>query len=444
MSRPTDRTGSTTVSELDVFRSHRGSAAFLTGILAIIVSVGSLMLWSYFASLATAVVAPGIVVVGSGRKYVQHLTGGIVKAIYVSEGDRVIAGQVLVTLDPAVLDASLEAVQKLIALNVAMRARLTAEQAGISSVTFPSCPPNVSAVAWAFAVDGQRHLFSDRHGSMAKRLDSFRNEADQETSSATSDIQQLQFEDERIALTQRELKDASLLAQSGDDTSHHVMEVARSLATLQEDRSGLQARSQEALKLAHYDEIEKETAISNFRESAGLDLQQVEKEEPELAERFKVLLKQRDDLTIKAPVSGRVVNLSAHTVGGVIDASSPIMEIVPESDALVLEAQVRPEDIGTLTKGSPVDIRVAGVVGQNLPRLTGKVSDISADRLEDPVHGASFFRVRVESPQVKPEGGMGRILKPGVGVTLMIRSGQQSPVRYLISPLTEFFSLALH
>ena len=116
---------------------------------------------------------------------------------------------------------------------------------------------------------------------------------------------------------------------------------------------------------------------------------------------------------------------------------------MPDDDTLVLEAKVRPDDIEGVRLGSPVDVRLLGFNGQRLPRIVGSVTRISADRIEDPVHGTPFFRVRAEVNRDNLAKMGLHEFRAGLPITLMIREGQQSPLAYLTMPLLAFFSRPL-
>jgi HlyD family type I secretion membrane fusion protein len=144
---------------------------------------------------------------------------------------------------------------------------------------------------------------------------------------------------------------------------------------------------------------------------------------------------------LRAAVSGTVVNLTAHTVGGVITPGAPVLEIVPDDDPLVIEAQVRPSDIEHLRPGLPVDIRLTGFDAKRLPRLTGTVSSISADRLIDRLRGTPYFEVRIQAAQTMKQ--INRELRPGMAVDVMIFTGEQTVVEYLVEPLLSFFARSM-
>ena len=415
----------------------------LIGVIATIVSIGGLIFWSYVATISSAVIVPGTVVVDSGRKYIQHISGGTVKSIDVYDGEEVKAGQVLICLDTVALDTVYGSLERLVAINVGAQIRLRAEQDNANFVLFPRQIADVDVLIWTEAKQEQIKMFEARRASLVAKNDTLKSDGKEAALVVKSIDEQIGAQRVRIDLTEQELATAESLAQSGYDTRHHVLEISRSLAEYRIELASLHSRELDAQQNTEHDRLEALQAIASFSESAGADLQQAQREYADLSLKMKSIAQQVAALKVRTPVSGRVVNLAVHTIGGVVGAGATILELVPENDPLVLEAEVRPDDIDNVVVGLPVDIRLAGFDGQKLPRLRGRVTRVSADRLEDPVRAAGFFRIRAE---VGPEGmaDLGsHELKAGMVVTLMIKKGQQTPIEYLLSPLTTFFTRAL-
>ncbi len=415
----------------------------LFGSLAVLGSLGGLIIWSYMAIIASAIIVPGVVVVDSGRKSVQHVNGGTIKSIEVHEGQEVKAGQVLIRLDPDNLEFAYESLERLLAINVASESRLHAEQDGLREISFLNQPEFVSSSEWLNAKGEQVRLFSMRQTSLKVKVQTLRSDG-LEALSVSDDVKdQASLQKTRILLTQQELANAELLARSGYGTRQRVLEVKRSVAELESELSSLQSKEVDTEQTFAHDCLAARQIVSSFAEDAGSDLQQVERDHADLLLKIRTLRQEMAGLDMKAPVSGRVVNIGVHTIGGVVIAGSTALEIVPDGDALVLEAKVRPDDIEGVTLGSPVDVRLTGFNGQRLPRIVGSVTRISADRIEDPVHGTPFFRVRAEVNRDNL-GKMGlHEFRAGMPITLMIREGQQTPLAYLTSPLIAFFTRPL-
>jgi membrane fusion protein, type I secretion system len=139
-------------------------------------------------------------------------------------------------------------------------------------------------------------------------------------------------------------------------------------------------------------------------------------------------------LDVRAPVSGVVVNMVAHTVGGVIAPGSPILDIVPKNDELMIEAQVRPSDIDGVKAGLVADLRFPGFNSSQIPRLTGTVTRVSADRLTA-ASGAPYFLVRVQVSDAELARLHGLSLIPGMPAEVLINKSERTLLHYLLAPI---------
>ena len=422
-------------------KENKGSrrAAYI-GLSAIAISFACFMSWSLATAIASATVAQGTVVVVSGRKYIENLLGGTVEVIGVEEGQKVRRGQLLAKMNTDQYDIIITSMQALLASNVGQQARLTCEQLGCRTPIYPSKIEMVDDVRWHQAVIEQQAIFHAQTTSLSNRLDASQTNLAKARLEAPMISDELSSAKRRLALTSEELRTAMLLAQQGNGTRQRVIEVARAFAELQGEVINLQTKEVESQHEVKSEQIDIARLTSSFSEEAVVELQQVDREHEELVEKLATVLQQRKDCYVRAPVNGRVVNLSVHTIGGVVAPGAPLLELVPEEDKLVIDAKVSPTDVTSIKPGLPVDIRFPGLDGQRMPRLTGKITNVSADRLEDAMGGKPYFLVRAELPSINLLQSSSHELKVGTEVTVMISKGEQTPIRYLIEPLLTFFA----
>jgi multidrug efflux pump subunit AcrA (membrane-fusion protein) len=142
-------------------------------------------------------------------------------------------------------------------------------------------------------------------------------------------------------------------------------------------------------------------------------------------------------LLLKAPLAGQVMNLSVHTIGGVITPGKELMQIVPTGDPLVLDARIDPKDIEQVHVGQPVTIRLTGLNQRVTPELSGKVSVVSRDIVRDDQHNASYYEARVAFGSHQLEKIKDVELQPGMPAQVMIETGARSPISYLLKPLRD-------
>src|SRR5262245_33741564 len=172
--------------------------------------------------------------------------------------------------------------------------------------------------------------------------------------------------------------------------------------------------------------------VSVQRDLAGVsgDIGRLKAQEARATERLR-------RLEIRAPLGGRILNLTLHTIGGVIAAGKELMQIVTSGDALVLEAKVAPKDIDQVHTNQSVVMRLPGLNQRTTRQLTGTVLVVSPDLLQDEARNTKFYTARIAFN----EGELGRLhgvhLIPGMPADVMIQTEARSALSYLVKPLVD-------
>jgi HlyD family type I secretion membrane fusion protein len=392
--------------------------------------------WAAMAPLSSAAIAPGTVVVDSNRKLVQHLEGGVIREILVRDGDLVEAGQVLLRLDGANVRAALASVRPMLATNQAYKARLLAERDGLDRIMFPDdlVADAGTDAATAQILAGQSRVFETRRHTLDGERSLNGNRLAQSRQKLEGLVRQLDVKEREMALMRNELADYAILLSKGFTTKSRFASVQRTMQQLEIEQADLQSKIEEGKVLVKRYELEDEQLNKNFIEQVENELYKVEQESYQLLERLRAIQDQHARLDVRAPVSGVVVNMVAHTVGGVISPGSPILDIVPKNDELMIEAQVRPSDIDGVKTGLVADLRFPGFNSSDIPRLTGMVTRVSADRLTG-ASGNPYFlvRVQVSDPELARLDGLSLI--PGMPAEVLIKKSERTFFQYLLSPI---------
>lgn len=416
----------------------------IAGLTAVIAAFGSLALWSVLAPIASAAIAPGVVTVQGSRKTIQHTDGGVVREILVQDGDRVELDQALLTFDTTRLDNTVQTLRSLLAIKIAQKARLSAERDGAADVEFPTQPTySVDLASFPQATVEQRKLFIARREALEARVAATLGEGEQSAEASKGLRQQFLAQERRLNLTEAELRTAQELAKTGSGTLRRVLEVSRVVADIQGDLAGLSARAAEAERKVDSASLEARRVRTAFQEGVESEFVENTREQLDIAER---LLNAHDQLKrsrLLAPTAGQVVSLLVHTVGAVVAPGVPLLDIVPDDDPLIIEAQVKPADVGRVKVGFPVEVRIVGMDGGRLPRLMGTVTMVSADRLTDRSRTNSFFAVHVKLSGETSEALGERKLRAGMGVNVMILQEERTVLQYLVDPTLSFFSQAM-
>ena len=159
----------------------------------------------------------------------------------------------------------------------------------------------------------------------------------------------------------------------------------------------------------------------------------------ELTEERTALVDRSGRLDITAPRSGRVIGIRAHTVGGVIRPSEPIMYIVPENDRLVAKVRISPVDIDKISVGQPAQLRFSAFNQDETPQFAGTVISVSADAIIDETTGAPYYEATVEIPDEALASSKFQLV-PGMPVEAMLRTESRNVLSYLVKPLTDSVS----
>jgi HlyD family type I secretion membrane fusion protein len=420
-------------------------SAVTGGIWVLAIGFCGFFAWAAFAPLDEGVPAPGVVSVESTRKRIDHLTGGLVERILVREGERVRAGQELIVLDEAQAKAALNAALSQWRIAAATEARLQAERDGLKAISFPreladaSRDPEVAA-----AMRAQAELFRSRRNALEGELRIIQ-ESVRGLELQLRSLGELQAgRGKQVQLFQQQLASYRNLNEQGFVSRNQLLELERQLAEVQSKESETLANM--ALVNARLAEFRMRGAQRGmeYRREVESQLAEVQRDVTVLGER---LAAQRDTfsrLVIRAPVSGTVVDLAFHTVGGVIKAGDRILDIVPEGDELIVEARVAPQYIDRVHAGLPADVHFDAYMSRaERPVIAGKVLVVSADALADSRTGEQYYSMRVAVPAAELEK-LGKLeLQPGMQGTVMVKTGERSLLVYLARPLLRRFTAAM-
>ena len=396
--------------------------------------------WAATTELSGAVIAQGTLVVDSNVKKVQHPTGGVVGQLNVKDGDRVKAGDVLVRLDETVTRANLAIVTKNLDELTARQARDEAERDGEAAVAFPkelldrvASDPDV-----AHLVTGETKLFETRLASRDGQRAQLRERVAQLRQQIEGLTQQVAAKGSEIELIQPELEGVKDLWRKNLVQINRVTSLQRDGARLEGERGQLMASTAEAKGKIAETELQILQIDQDMRTDVGKDLAEIRGKRSEYVERRISAEDQLKRVDIRSPQDGIVHQLAVHTVGGVITANGePIMLIVPEDDALRVEAKVQPQDIDQLHIGQVAVLRFSNFNQRTTPEVDGIVSVVSADTTQEPKTGTSYYTVYIKLPpeQIARLGAVH--LVPGMPVEAFVQTNARTVMSYLIRPMRE-------
>nr|WP_245432749.1 HlyD family type I secretion periplasmic adaptor subunit [Mesorhizobium loti] len=411
--------------------------------LAYMFIVGGIV-WSALAPMAEGATATGIVSPDGSRRTVQHLEGGIIKELKVRDGDLVRAGDQLVTLQStqaaALYDLYLEQARTL----EATQARLNAEQEDKSEIVFPSDLLASADERARKIIAGQTLLFNQRRSSLDAQLqilDARKRQFEEQLSGLRAQVTSV---DAQLALTEQEhsvkksLVDKALLARS------ETLKLERSKAALDGDRGNFVGQIAEVEQ--KIGELDTQSMSLKATQSADIadQLEKARASYIDAAERLNASKDVLDRTVITAPVTGKIANLKFKTSGGVIGPGQAILDIVPTNEELLIDARVSPSDIDVVASGLQATVHLTAYSSRGMPRVTGTVKSVSADRVTDETTGQSYYLARVEVPQSELETlDEGVVMMPGMPAEVLIVTGKRTVLAYLMEPFMAAFRRGL-
>ncbi len=412
------------------------------GMVGILILFGGFGTWSVMSNIAGAIVASGRIEVDRNRQVVQHDTGGTIAEILVDEGDLVKAGDLLFKLDPEQAKSELTLIEGQLFELMARRGRLEAQRDEDDTIEFPSSLVEVGKINpdTLELMDGQKNLFFARRDSVIQEIDQLgkqRNQIEDQIKGINAQEDSLAIQ---LGLIEKQLVSQQTLLDQGLAQVASVLGLQREMARLTGEIGRLIAsRAQAEGRITEIEIIELKLGTSG-REEAISQLREIRYQELSLVERRRALKATIDRLDIRAPVSGIVYSLQVTTPRSVIRPADPLMFLIPQDRPLVIAAQVMPTNVDEISVGQEVNLRLSSLDQRTTPELKGLVVLISADALDDQTTGASYFRAEITlSPgeiERLPEGTQ---LLPGMPVDAFIKTGDRSPLTYLVKPVTDYF-----
>lgn len=408
------------------------------GLWIVLGAVVPLAAWMCFAPLSMAVVAPALVKVDLNRRPVQHLEGGIVRAVLVRDGQRVNAGDPVLMLGDVGVDADRNRLDYRVNTEQAALARLEAEQAMARILTFP---PELQAAAQQdervrLALAKETGLFDARRHSLSSEvalMHTQRQRVEQEIAALHAQIAQAESS---LALQRKDFEANRGLLKDGFISPARLAQIEAVVldyaSKLEERRSEL-ARAEQRL----VDTDLKIKSLQNQYVQAASD--QLKVTSARLAEIEQEQRKSEDAASrqvVAAPASGEVIDLKFTSPGAVVRPGEPIAEIVPDDARLMVEAHIRPEDINHVHLDQRARIKFTAFKYRSTALVTGRVTYVSGDRLIDKASNLPYYSVLIaaDAESLRTEGDL--TLQAGMPAEVYIEGSKQTPLQYLAEPIT--------
>ncbi|MBH3390228.1 HlyD family type I secretion periplasmic adaptor subunit [Pseudomonas putida] len=412
------------------------------GLTIIFVTFGIFGTWAAVAPLSNAVHGSGVVTVQSYRKTVQHLEGGIVKELHARDGDLVKKGDPLIVLDESQLSAEYESTRNQLIVARYKEARLRAERDGLESIP-PVTMDGTDSDRAQEALAGEQQVFKARHDSLQGEISVNREriqQMQQQIAGLNDMIRTKSGLEKSYAGEIEQLKE--LLAEGFVD-NQRLLEQERKLDMLKTEVADHKSSITKTKLQIGEAELQIVQLKKKFDSDVAKELSDVQAQVFDLQEKEAALRDRLSRVVIRAPESGMVLDMKVHTIGGVVSAATPLLDIVPAQSKLVVEAKVATRDIDRLELGKTANIRFSAFNNATTPVIEGKLTRISADSLVDERSGDQYYLVRVKVTEDGMKKLGNRKLQPGMPAEVLINAGDRTMLQYLLKPARNMFAESL-
>jgi HlyD family secretion protein len=386
--------------------------------------------WAAQARLAGAVISQGELVVTGETKQVQHVDGGTIVAIPVKIGSMVEKGDVVLRLDDTQVRIELGIVQSQVAQMKAMMARLVAERDGAETLSFDglNLAPEITRE--------ERKLFDENRVMRANQ----KQQIEMQISQLRNQIKGLR-EQEKANLSENDLIAEELamqegLVEKGLAKASELRGLRRQMVRIEGTVGDLVARIAEAEGQISELNVRLMSVDQTSRTELQKEIVSVEAKLGELEQRALQLTHRLERTVVKAPESGTIYDLQAHTVGGVVAPGQVIMAIVPKDSKLDVHVKVAPTDIDRIFVGQTARMRFTAFNRQTTPEIVGAVDIIPAATVVDKATNLPFYKTSVT---FAPDdlGELATKLTPGMPVEVYIETEERTVISFLSKPFTD-------
>jgi HlyD family secretion protein len=414
-----------------------------TGLRVLIAAIVLAGGWMALMPLAAAVVVPGNLVVQSNVKTIQHPTGGVVAEIPVNNGMRVSVGDLLLRLDATQAQASLQMVSKQLDEARARIARLIAERDGLPRPEIPAeMAGRLDEIAIKNLLVSEETQFKARANARYSQKDLLQSRIAQLGEEIAGLEAQVASKAKQLDLIAGELTGVQDLYDKRLVPLTRLTTLQRETARIEGERGQLTSTIAETKSKVGEAQLQIVKLDQDFRTDVVKELGETQGKEAELEQRGVAARDLLDRIELRAPTSGIIHQLSTHTIGGVIRAGDAIMEVVPDSDDLQIEARLQPNDIDQVRVGQKALIRFSAFNQRVTPQLVGLVSYVSADVSHDQQANSTYFTVRMTLPEDERRRLAGLQLVSGMPAEVFMQTGSRTMMSYLLKPITDQFNRA--
>lgn len=392
-------------------------------------------LWATLGKLDVVATAHGKVVPNDRTKTIQPFEVATVKAIHVTDGQPVQAGEVLIELDPSTaqadqdrLDGSLSAARLQVARGQAMLSAM--DRGGPPRLIRPTGVDNTAFAEASVLLAGQVAEYdAKRH-----RLDAEASIREAELRSTKALVHKLE---QTAPIAAKRAQDFENLVAQNFVSRHGYLEREQARIEQEADLAHLLGRAKEIEAALHEVRAKRAELLAETKRSVLASITEGQQNAAALQQDLLKASSRRQLMQLHAPVGGTVQQLAVHTVGGVVTPAQPLMVIVPRDKALEIEAFLENKDIGFVQPGQDAEVKIETFPYTKYGTLHAQVASVSHDAITDDKRGLIYStRVKLAQSHIQVDG-TDVALTPGMAVSVEIKTGKRRVIEYFLAPLMQ-------
>lgn len=396
------------------------------------------MIWAAFSELEEVTRGEGKVVPSSHVQIVQNLEGGIISEILVNVGDEVKKDQLLLRMDETRFSSSFEENRAKYLSDKAKAARLKAEATGAALII----PEDVIRERPDIAAR-ERQLYDSRRMEISSSSEIKRQQINQRS----QEIKELEAKLDELTRTytllQKEISMIKPLVKKGAASDVEVLQLERQASQMEGEIARVRHEIPRAQSKLQESQVALREMNLNFRNKANMESNDVLREVDEAGSSSLALKDRLDRTSVRSPVDGIVNRLMVKTVGGVVQPGMDLVEIVPKSGSLIIEAKIKPSDIAFLRPGQKATIKFTAYDYTVYGALDAQLESVGADSITDD-KGNSYFLVRLRTDKSYLGTAKHPLpIMPGMVTTVDILTGKKTVLSYILKPVLKARSMAL-
>ncbi|MBO6826515.1 MAG: HlyD family type I secretion periplasmic adaptor subunit [Sneathiella sp.] len=413
-----------------IMLEERGPNSFIRLLVTFaFIALTGFIFWAQITEIDEVAVASGEVIPSGTVQIIQHIDGGTISSISIEEGDIVEAGQILLTLDPTDIEDEIKKLttQYLIWELTAARLKAFTANGGMSTVEV--------APKYSGFLEEQRDLLKVQRLDLESQQRVLQTQIEQRNAELAVVKDQIRTLEKQLAPLREQMKIREGLLKNNTVSRFDFLESQRQLLKEEGQLDELVLKQESTAQAISEARGRLEELNSRVMRDAYNEMTTAKAEALQLKEELERLEQARGRLTVHSPVTGVIQGLDVNSVGTVIKPGSPIVSVVPVKQELIVEARIRPEDIGFIEVGHPATVKFTTYNYARYGAVEGKLSYISATTFQDD-QGENFYKGKIIlDKSFVGENSEENLILPGMTALADIHSGKKTLMDYLLKPI---------